>query len=95
MADHRVRFTLGSHIRFGSMDFLCTGVDHDLVLLPPSMSVDPASPLGSDERVGDLDPFGTEGECVPPTPTESFDSPADVDSITKLIAGLGLHAIEA
>jgi hypothetical protein len=34
MADHRVRFTLGSHIRFGSLDFLYMGVDHDLVLLP-------------------------------------------------------------
>jgi hypothetical protein len=34
MADHCIRFTLGSHIRFGSLDFLCMGVDHDLVLLP-------------------------------------------------------------
>jgi hypothetical protein len=34
MADHRVRFTLGSHIQFGSLDFLCMGMDHDLVLLP-------------------------------------------------------------
>jgi hypothetical protein len=68
MADHHVCFTLGSHIRFGSLDFLCTGVDHDLVLLPPSVLVDPACPPGSDERVGDLDPVGTEEECVLPPP---------------------------
>jgi hypothetical protein len=30
MADHHIRFTLGSHIRFGSLDFLCMGVDHGL-----------------------------------------------------------------
>jgi hypothetical protein len=34
MADHRVRFTLGSHIWFGSLDFLYIGVGNDLVLLP-------------------------------------------------------------
>jgi hypothetical protein len=34
MADHRVCFTLGSHIRFGSLYFLCMRVDRDLVLLP-------------------------------------------------------------
>jgi hypothetical protein len=95
MADHRICFTLGSYIWFGSLDFLCTGVDHDLILLPPSMLVHPASPPGSDERVGDLDPAGTEGEYVPPTPTKSSDSPADIDSVTKLIAGLRLHANEA
>jgi hypothetical protein len=95
MADHHIYFTLGSYIWFGSLDFLCMGVDHDLVLLPPSMLVDPASPPGSDERVGDLHPASMEGECVLPTPTESSDSPADIDSVTKLIVGLRLHAIEA
>jgi hypothetical protein len=95
MDDHRVRFTIGSHIRFGSLYFLCMGVDHDLVLLPPFVPVDPASPLGSDERIGDLDPAGMKGECVPPTPIGSSDSPADVDSVIESMAGLHLYANEA
>jgi hypothetical protein len=95
MANHRVRFTLGSHIRFGSLDFLCTGVDHDLVLLHPSMPVDSTSPLGSDEHVGDLDSIGVERECVLPSPAESPDSPANVDFISESMAGLCLHASEA
>jgi hypothetical protein len=94
MADHRVRFTLGSHIRFGSLDFLCTGVDHDLVLLLPSMPVDPHLP-SSNERVGDLDPTSVEGECTPPSPHESLGSPANVNSISKSMVGLYLHANEA
>jgi hypothetical protein len=99
MPDHRVCFTLGSHIRFGSLYFLCMEVDHDLVLLSPSVSapsmpVDLASPPGSDERVRDLDPDGTEEECILPTPTGSSDSPADVDSVTKSMASLRLHADE-
>jgi hypothetical protein len=36
----RIRFALGSHIQFGSLDFLCIGVDYDLVLLPPSVDID-------------------------------------------------------
>jgi hypothetical protein len=71
------------------------GVDHDMVLLLPSMSVDPVSPPGFDERVRELDPVGTEGECVPPTPTGSSDSPADVDFIIKSMPDLCLHANEA
>jgi hypothetical protein len=43
MATPRIRFTLGFHIRFGSLDFLCTGVDYDLVLLPPSVDIDAIS----------------------------------------------------
>jgi hypothetical protein len=39
MAAPRIHFTLGSHIRFDSLDFLCTGVDYDLVLLPPSVDI--------------------------------------------------------
>jgi hypothetical protein len=61
MANPRIRFTLGSHIWFGSLDFLCMGMYHELVLLPPSMPIDHASLLGFDERIGDLDPIGTEG----------------------------------
>jgi hypothetical protein len=40
MANPHIRFTLGSHIRFDDLDFLCTGVDYDLVLLPPSVDID-------------------------------------------------------
>jgi hypothetical protein len=67
MADHRVQFALGYHIRFGSLDFLYMGVDHDLVLLPPSMLVDPTFPLGSNECIRELDPASTEGStpCHP------------------------------
>jgi hypothetical protein len=43
MANHRVGFTLGSYIRFGSLDFLCIGVDYDLVLLSPSVDIDAIS----------------------------------------------------
>jgi hypothetical protein len=71
------------------------GVDHDLVLLPPSVPVDPASPSGSDERVGDLDPIGLEKEHVLSSPDESPDSPTDIDPIIKSMAGLCLHANEA
>jgi hypothetical protein len=95
MADHRVRFTLGSYIQFGSLDLLYMRVDHDLVLLPPSVLVDRASFSSSDERVKDLDPIGMEGECVPPSLAESPNSPANVDSITESMAGLCLHANEA
>jgi hypothetical protein len=70
-------------------------VDHNLVLLPPSVPVDPVSPPGSKEHVEKLDPVGTEGECALPSPAESFDSPADVNSITESIVGLCLHANEA
>jgi hypothetical protein len=59
------------------------------------MPVDPVSPLGSDERVKDLDPAGVKGECVSPTPTGSFDSPPDVDSVIKSMASLCLHGNEA
>jgi hypothetical protein len=51
MADHRVRFILGSHIRFGSLDFLYTGVDYDLVLLPPSVDIDAISEALSSLRL--------------------------------------------
>jgi hypothetical protein len=68
------------------------GVDHDLVLFPPFVSVDSASSSGFDERVRDLDPTGMERECVPPTPAESPDSPDIIDSISESMAGLCLHA---
>jgi hypothetical protein len=71
------------------------GVDHDLVLLPPSMLVDRVSDPGSDVRVKDLDPTDVEGECGLSSPTKSPDSPASISSINELMAGLGLHANEA
>jgi hypothetical protein len=40
MATLRIRFALGSHIQFDSLDLLCTGVDYDLVLLAPSIDID-------------------------------------------------------
>jgi hypothetical protein len=40
MANPCIRFTLGSHVRFGNLDFICTGVDYDLVLLPPFIDID-------------------------------------------------------
>jgi hypothetical protein len=43
MANPCIRFTLGSHVRFGNLDFLCTGVDNDLVLLPPSININAIS----------------------------------------------------
>jgi hypothetical protein len=43
MATPRICFTLGSHIRFGSLDFLCTGVDYNLVLLSPFVDIDTIS----------------------------------------------------
>jgi hypothetical protein len=43
MATSHIRFTLGSHIRFDGLDFLYTGVDCDLVLLPPSIDINAIS----------------------------------------------------
>jgi hypothetical protein len=51
MANHRVRFTLGSHIRFWSLDFLCTGVGYDLVLLSPYVDIDAISKAMSSHRL--------------------------------------------
>jgi hypothetical protein len=80
MASHHIRFTLGSHIRFGSLYFLCMGVDHDLVLLPPSILVDHVA--------------GTEEELILLPPYGSADPPSNVYSVTKLMGSLHLHATE-
>jgi hypothetical protein len=79
-ASHCIHFTLGSHIWFGSIDFLCTGVDHDLVLLPPFVPVD---------YVVDTK------ELIPLPPFGSVDPPFDVDSVTETMGSLHLHATEA
>jgi hypothetical protein len=72
MANHHVHFTLGSHIQFGSLDFLYMGwiMLVDLVFLS-----------GSNERVADLSPATVEGKCGLPSPAESPDSPANIVSI--------------
>jgi hypothetical protein len=51
MANSRIYFTLGSHVQFGNLDFLCTGVDYDLVLLPPSVDIDAISEALSNLRL--------------------------------------------
>jgi hypothetical protein len=51
MATPRILFTLGSDVRFGSLDFLCTGVDYDLILLPPSVDIDSISEALSNLRL--------------------------------------------
>jgi hypothetical protein len=55
MANPRIRFALGSHVWFGNLDFIYTGVDYDLVLLPPNIDINAISEalsnlcLGTDE----------------------------------------------
>jgi hypothetical protein len=55
MGNPCIRFTPGSHVRFGNLDFICIGVDYDLVLLPPNIDIDAISEalsnlcLGTDE----------------------------------------------
>jgi hypothetical protein len=51
MANPRICFNLGSHVRFDCLDFLCTGVDYDLVLLPPSVDIDAISEALSNLRL--------------------------------------------
>jgi hypothetical protein len=51
MANPRIRFTLGSHVWFGNLDFLCTGLDYDLVLLPSSIDIDAISEALSNLRL--------------------------------------------
>jgi hypothetical protein len=43
MANPRIRFTLGSHVRFSNLYFIYTGVDYDLVLLPLSVDINAIS----------------------------------------------------
>jgi hypothetical protein len=57
--------------------------------------IDHASLPGFDERVGDLDPIGMEGEGASPYPVESLGTPANVDVISVSMVGLCLHANEA
>jgi hypothetical protein len=63
MANSRICFTLGSHVRFGNLDFLCTGVDYDLVLLPPSVDIDAISKALSNLRLSADEGQALENNC--------------------------------
>jgi hypothetical protein len=78
MANDHSHFTLGSHIRLGSLDFLSTEVDHNLVLLPPSAPVDHAT--------------GIEEGRTMLHPTRSIDLPSNINSIIELMNRLRLWA---
>jgi hypothetical protein len=52
MANPRIRFNLGSHVRFGNLDFICTGVDYELVLLPPNIDINAISEALSNLHLG-------------------------------------------
>jgi hypothetical protein len=43
MANPRIHFALGSHVWFENLDFICIGVDYDLVLLPYDVVIDAIS----------------------------------------------------
>jgi hypothetical protein len=73
MANPHNGFTLGSHVWFGNQDFICTRVDYDLVLLPPSIDIDaifeaPSSLcLGRDEGQAPKNDYlrGSQGQTMP------------------------------
>jgi hypothetical protein len=49
------------------------GVDHDLLLLPPSVLMDPTSPPGSVVRIGELDFTSIEGGVPYPLSLDPLD----------------------
>jgi hypothetical protein len=51
MTNPCIRFTLGSHVWFGNLDFICTGVDYDLVLLSPDVDINAISKALSSLRL--------------------------------------------
>jgi hypothetical protein len=63
MANPRICFALGSHVQFSNLDFLCTGVDYDLVLLPPSINIDAISEALSNLRLGTDEGQALENDC--------------------------------
>jgi hypothetical protein len=63
MANPSIRFALGSHVRFGNLDFLCTVVDYDFVLLPPSIDIDAISEALSNLRLGTGEGQVLENDC--------------------------------
>jgi hypothetical protein len=64
MANPHIRFTLGSHVRFGNLDFLYTTVDYDLVLLPPSVNINAISKALSNLRLCADDGQTLENDCL-------------------------------
>jgi hypothetical protein len=64
MANPRIRFTLGSHVWFGNLDFLCTGVDYDLVLLPPFIDNDVISEALSNLHLCTNEGQALENDCL-------------------------------
>jgi hypothetical protein len=52
MANPCIRVTLGSYVQFGNLDFLYTGVDYDLVLLPASVDINSISEALSNLHLG-------------------------------------------
>jgi hypothetical protein len=64
MANPAICFTLGSHVRFGNLDFLYTGVDYDLVLLPPFVDIDAISEALSNLCLGTDEGQALENDCL-------------------------------
>jgi hypothetical protein len=63
MANPCIRFTLGSHVWFGNLDFIYMGVGYDLVLLPPSVDTDAISEALSNLRLGTDEGQALENDC--------------------------------
>jgi hypothetical protein len=63
MVNPRIYFILGSHVWFGNLDFLCTGVDYDLVLLSPSIDIDAISEALSNLCQGTDEGRALENDC--------------------------------
>jgi hypothetical protein len=62
MANPRICFTLGSNVQFGNLDFLCMGVDYDLVL-PPSIDIDVISKALSNLHLCTNEGQALENDC--------------------------------
>jgi hypothetical protein len=63
MANPRIRFTLGSHVRFGNLDFHYMGVDYNLVLLSPSVDIDAIFEALSNLCLGTDEGQALENDC--------------------------------
>jgi hypothetical protein len=63
MANPCIRFTLGSHVQFGNLDFSCIGVDYNLVHLPPFVDIDAISEALSNLRLGTNEGQALENDC--------------------------------
>jgi hypothetical protein len=64
MANPRIRFNLGCHVRFGNLDFISTGVDYDLVLLTPDVDIDAIFEALSNLRLGMDEGQALENNCL-------------------------------